>query len=118
MKITRTLNGQYELTCNVSNFYFPFLIGRKQANLQKLEQKCDVKFIIPPVGNDINEIKIVGRTERLVISAKRILNLEISKIHSNQEPNYFLSIAVNNSEIKCNFVDFKVIISIKGMFFL
>lgn len=105
--VTRQYDGTYYLKMNVSNFYFPFLVGRQKNNLRKLEQKCDVRIVIPSVDSNLNEIELIGQTERLVLSAKRILDIEIAKIHANQEPNYFLSIVINNSDIKQNYLDFK-----------
>jgi hypothetical protein len=92
--IISTDNGMFQLTLEVSDSYFGFIIGRNGESKMRLERETSTKIKIPP-KNKGHYITIEGKSRSNVASCRNRLNIIISTARHKSGATHFLSIPCN-----------------------
>ncbi|CAH0725945.1 unnamed protein product, partial [Brenthis ino] len=105
-EISQVDNNRYCTRLHVSKHYMGFVIGKKGATVGRIRRDTRTDIKIPKQGEN-NDITIYGSSISNVKAARRRINIIVMSSRMKQPSTHFVSIPVNDTNIRNNFENFK-----------
>ena len=99
-------NNRFKVTVEVASAFFPQIIGKGGQTKTMLENDTRTKIVIPRKGME-GDIVITGGEKRGVTAAANMIIVMVAAARNKQPFTHFISIPVNMSHVKMEFLKFK-----------
>ncbi|XP_053200238.1 activating signal cointegrator 1 complex subunit 1-like [Panonychus citri] len=108
VEIEKDDNGNFIYPMAVAPEFYGMIIGYKGQTLNKLEYATKCRVIIPKRDDSSNKtITLRSSAKRSILSARSKILAIIEKSRSKFEPNYFISIPIEDDSITQRYLQFK-----------
>ncbi|XP_015787675.1 activating signal cointegrator 1 complex subunit 1 [Tetranychus urticae] len=103
-------HGNFIHSMTVAPEFYGMIIGYKGQNLNKLEHSTKCRVIIPKKDDSSSKGKTVilrSSAKRNVLDARRKIMAIVERSRSRLEPNYFISIPIEDEKLTERYIEFK-----------